>query len=88
VESGNLNGYMERLASRFNPCAVEGLMCRSLVSVSWEGHLYDCDFNLAMDLPMGGRRIHVSEMTSRPEAGTPIAVGDHCYTCTAGAGFT
>ncbi|MEW6666311.1 MAG: arsenosugar biosynthesis radical SAM (seleno)protein ArsS [Thermodesulfobacteriota bacterium] len=86
--SGNLAGYMERLTSNFNPCAVDGLMCRSLVSVSWDGYLYDCDFNVAADLPMGGRRIHLSEMTGRPGAGTPIAVGDHCYTCTAGAGFT
>jgi radical SAM/Cys-rich protein len=88
TESGNLTEYLERLASSFNPCAVDGLMCRSLVSVSWEGYLYDCDFNLALDLPMGGRRIHVSEMTGRPEPGTPVAVRDHCYSCTAGAGFT
>lgn len=87
-QTGNLEGYLHRLASRFNPCAVEGLMCRTLVSVSWDGYLYDCDFNLARDLPMGGRRIQVSEMKGSPEPGSPIAVGDHCYTCTAGAGFT
>jgi radical SAM/Cys-rich protein len=88
LQSGNLESYLQRLASSFNPCAVEGLMCRTLVSVSWEGYLYDCDFNLAQDLPMGGRRTHVSHMEGAPELGSPIAVGDHCYTCTAGAGFT
>lgn len=88
LQSENLESYLQRLASSFNPCAVEGLMCRTLVSVSWDGILYDCDFNLARDLPMGGRRTHVSHMEGPPEPGSPIAVGDHCYTCTAGAGFT
>jgi radical SAM/Cys-rich protein len=88
LQSGNLESYLQRLASSFNPCAVEGLMCRTLVSISWDGILYDCDFNLARGLPMGGRRTHVSHMEGPPEAGRAIAVGDHCYTCTAGAGFT
>ncbi len=88
LQSGNLESYLQRLASSFNPCAVEGLMCRTLVSVSWDGYFYDCDFNLARDLPLGGRRTHVSHMEGPPEPGSPVAVGDHCYTCTAGAGFT
>jgi len=88
LQSENLESYLQRLASSFNPCAVEGLMCRTLVSVSWDGILYDCDFNLARDLPMGGRRTHVSHMEGPPESERAIAVGDHCYTCTAGAGFT
>jgi radical SAM/Cys-rich protein len=88
VQSGNLDGYIRRLASSFNACAVEGLMCRSLVSVAWDGYLYDCDFNVARGLHMGGKKIHVSEMIGRPEPGSPVAVADHCYTCTAGAGFT
>ena len=88
LKSGNLDSYLQRLASRFNPCALDGLMCRTLVSVSWDGTLYDCDFNLARDLPMGGKRTHVSSMEGPPKPGNPIAVGDHCYTCTAGAGFT
>ena len=87
-ESGNLKNYLERLASSFNPCVVDGLMCRTLISVDWEGYLFDCDFNLAAGLPVAGRRTHVSEMTGRPDPGTPIAVADHCYTCAAGSGFT
>jgi len=88
AKSGNLENYMNRLASGFNPCAVEGVMCRTLVTVSWDGYLYDCDFNLARGLFMGGRKTHISEMTGPPEPGRPIAVADHCYSCTAGAGFT
>ena len=87
-ESGNFEAYLQRLASNFNPCAVEGLMCRTLVSVSWDGYLYDCDFNLAKGLFMGGKKVHVSEMPGAPEQGSPIIVADHCYTCTAGMGFT
>lgn len=87
-ERGNLESYMMRLASGFNACVVERLMCRTLVSVSWDGYLYDCDFNLAIGLHMDRRKMHVSEMSGPPQEGAPIAVADHCYTCTAGAGFT
>ncbi|MBW2309039.1 MAG: arsenosugar biosynthesis radical SAM protein ArsS [Deltaproteobacteria bacterium] len=86
--SGNLEKYIEKLASSFNHCAIEGLMCRTLVSVAWDGYFYDCDFNLARGLFMGGRKTHISEMAGLPELGSPIAVSDHCYTCTAGSGFT
>ncbi len=86
--SGNLEDYFVRLTSNFNPCAVDGLMCRTLVSVSWDGYLYDCDFNLAQGRYMGGREIHISEMACSPEPGDTIAVDDHCYACTAGAGFS
>ena len=86
--SDNLQDYMQKLASGFNPCTIDGLMCRNLVSVAWDGTLYDCDFNLAADLPMSGKRIHVSELDARPEQGQPIVVGEHCYACTAGSGFT
>ena len=88
IKSNNFENYLSKLSSSFNTCAVEGLMCRSLVSVGWDGHLYDCDFNLARGLPMGGRKIHVSEMAAPPDPGSPIATADHCYTCTAGSGFT
>lgn len=88
ISSGNFNTYMNKLKSAFNPCAVPGLMCRSLVSVSWDGYLFDCDFNLACRLHLGGIKTHVSDMEGLPEPGRPIAVADHCYTCTAGSGFT
>lgn len=87
-QSGNLDHYFKTLFDRFNPAAVEGLMCRSLISVSWDGTLYDCDFNIAAGLPHGAAKVHVSSMTGYPEEGVGIATGDHCYACTAGAGFT
>lgn len=87
-DSGNFDKYMKELTSNFNLCAVEGLMCRSLVSVAWDGYLHDCDFNLAAGIPMAGQKAHISEISDLPGPGTPIAVADHCYTCTAGAGFT
>lgn len=88
AQSGNLESYLRTLAERFNPCAVPGLMCRSQVSVGWDGCLYDCDFHLAAGLPLGGRRSHVSEWKAAPAPGTAISTADHCYSCTAGAGFT
>ena len=88
IASGNFDTYLNKLKSSFNPCAVPGLMCRSIVSVSWNGYLFDCDFNLACGLHLGGRKTHVSRMKGVPEPGSTIAVADHCYTCTAGSGFT
>jgi radical SAM/Cys-rich protein len=87
-ESGNFENYMEKLAASFNPSTVPGLMCRTLLSVSWDGYLFDCDFNLAKGMAMGERKIHISQLEQPPVAGTPIAISDHCYACTAGAGFT
>lgn len=86
--SGNYEGYVRRLADAFNPCTLDGLMCRTLVSVGWDGQVYDCDFNQAEGLPLGGVPRRINELEGPPAAGARIAVGDHCYACTAGAGFT
>lgn len=88
IKSGNLDSYINKLASGFNPCAIDGVMCRTLVSVSWDGFMYDCDFNLARGIPLGGQKTHVTDMNGSPTPGSPIAVADHCYSCTAGSGFT
>ena len=88
VKSGNFENYMEKLISAFNPCAIKGLMCRNLVSVSWDGYLFDCDFNQAAGLFLGNRKTHLSEIKNPPEPGTSISVDNHCFTCTAGSGFT
>jgi len=88
IGTDNFDKYVKKLYSNFNACAVDSLMCRTLVSVSWDGYLYDCDFNIARGNFMGGRKVHVSEMPGSPESGSHIATADHCYTCTAGAGFT
>jgi radical SAM/Cys-rich protein len=87
-KSGNLDGYLLKLANAFNPCTLDGLMCKSLVSVAWDGTVYDCDFNLAAGIPLGGQPKHVSELLEPPGPGEVIATGDHCYACTAGSGFT
>ena len=86
--SGNLEAYLVKLQERFNPCTVAGLMCCSLISVDWDGYVYDCDFNIAANLPHSGKRRHISTLTELPREGTPISIGDHCFACTAGAGFT
>lgn len=88
VASDNLQKYMDKLASAFNPCTVEGLMCRTLVAISWDGYLFDCDFNQASRQFLGNHKIHISQVGSPPEPGIPIATDYHCYTCTAGSGFT
>lgn len=87
-KSGNFEGYMETLEKGFNPCTVDGLMCRSLLSVDWNGMLYDCDLNLAAGIPLGGKSLHLSELMEPPPQGVVIATGDHCFACTAGSGFT
>jgi radical SAM/Cys-rich protein len=88
LRSRNYERYMKTLSERFNPSAVDGLMCRTLLSVSWDGYLYDCDFNLAVGRLSGGRKVHVSDVAELPPPGSPIRIGEYCYACTAGSGFT
>jgi radical SAM/Cys-rich protein len=87
-QSGNLAGYQQKLTESFNPCTLSGLMCRSQISVDWNGFLYDCDFNLAVGLYHGAQKLHISHLTALPAPGTTIPLEDHCYSCTAGPGFT
>ncbi|WP_136516084.1 arsenosugar biosynthesis radical SAM (seleno)protein ArsS [Geomonas edaphica] len=86
--SGNLDAYLDKLASGFNPCAVSGVMCRSQLSVDWTGRLYDCDFHLSRGINMGGEERLLRELSELPAPGTAIPAADHCYACTVGAGFT
>lgn len=87
VESGNYEGYMQRLAQAFNPAAAARVMCRSTLSVGWDGTLYDCDFNQMLDLPVNhGAPIHIREFDPARLGARRIATGNHCYGCTAGAG--
>ena len=86
-EAGQLEHYYTLLLNNFNPLAVDGLMCRSLLSVGWDGRLYDCDFNQMLDLPVQPEsqawidRFNLRELEHRP-----IVVGPHCLGCTAGSG--
>ncbi len=88
VRSGNFDQYMNQLYGNFNACTIDGLMCRNLISVSWDGLLYDCDFNLAAELPKGNVKTHISQVSSCAFEFDEIEVADHCYACTAGSGFT
>jgi radical SAM/Cys-rich protein len=87
IESGNLDAYMERLVTAFNPAAVGGLMCRSTLSVGWDGQLYDCDFNQMLELTVGsGAPRHIRDFQVEALQRRSIVVGRHCFGCTAGAG--
>lgn len=87
LESGNYESYMERLATAFNPTAAAGVMCRSMISVSWDGILYDCDFNQMLELQIDGMLPHhIRDFDQRALQGRRIVTGNHCYGCTAGAG--
>ncbi len=87
VESGNYEGYMERLANAFNPSTAAGVMCRYTISIGWDGTLYDCDFNQMLDLPIShGAPRHLRDFNPVQLHTRRIVTGNHCYGCTAGAG--
>jgi len=85
--SGNYDKYLSRLAAAFNPDAAPSVMCRSLVSVGYDGLLYDCDFNQMLDLPVSASvPRHIEDFDAFLLARRPIVTGNHCLGCTAGAG--
>jgi radical SAM/Cys-rich protein len=87
VRENRLHEYMHLLVQSFNPAAADTVMCRTLLSVGWNGELYDCDFNQMLELPFPRGRRTVWDIDDLAElANAPIAVADHCYGCTAGAG--
>ncbi|WP_299468351.1 arsenosugar biosynthesis radical SAM (seleno)protein ArsS [uncultured Gimesia sp.] len=87
VSQGRLEEYMERLVHAFNPETIAGLMCRSIISVDWQGYLYDCDFNQMLNLPVAvPARRHIRDFHYRELENRKIVTNQHCYGCTAGAG--
>jgi len=87
IDSGNLEGYMQRLVTAFNPAAAAGVMCRGTLSVGWDGRLFDCDFNQMLDLPVGhGAPSHIADFEAGLLARRRVVTGRHCFGCTAGAG--
>ncbi|MDO8369041.1 MAG: arsenosugar biosynthesis radical SAM protein ArsS [Saprospiraceae bacterium] len=87
LESENYEDYMSQLVSAFNPAAVSGVMCRNTISVSWDGYLYDCDFNQMLDLKVESRNSqHISQFNFETLSTRNIVLNQHCYGCTAGAG--
>ena len=89
VSKGQFADYMTLLYRSHRAENLQSVMCRTLLSVDWEGYVYDCDFNQMLGLPLktnGGERPRLAELIGRDLAGNPIAVRDHCYGCTAGQG--
>ncbi len=85
--SEKLTDYMKLLSDKFNPASVQNVMCLDLVSVSYDGGLYDCDFNQMLELPIGAPKQSIWDLESFDElTDATIATGDHCLGCTAGAG--
>jgi radical SAM/Cys-rich protein len=85
--SGNEERYMRKLIDAFNPGAVEGLMCRNLISVDWTGRLYDCDFNQMLELAVSTDLPQtISDFEAERFAARRIVTGAHCFGCTAGGG--
>ena len=89
ISKGQFEGYLEVLRAAHAEANAEHVMCRSTVSIDWQGYAYDCDFNQMLGLPMrldGSPRTHVADLVSTDVEGRPIAIRDHCFGCTAGQG--
>jgi radical SAM/Cys-rich protein len=91
ISKGRFHSYMKLLKDNHMPANLDKVMCRHLLSVDWQGYLYDCDFNQQMRLAMPGRhpgspRPHLRDLLAADPAGMPIRVADHCFGCTAGSG--
>ena len=89
VSKGEFVPYMRLLKGAHRPENLDTVMCKSLVSVDWRGHLYDCDFNQMLGVPLrldGRMRPHLRDLLDRDVEGRAVRVADHCYGCTAGQG--
>lgn len=86
IDTGNYQEYMEKLVNAFNPATVTGLMCRNTISVSWDGYIYDCDFNQMLDLKVAAKSKHINDFDFDALLDRKIILNQHCYGCTAGAG--
>lgn len=86
IASDNYEDYMYQLVDAFNPAAVANVMCTNTISVSWDGWLYDCDFNQMLDLKVAGKVKHIKDYNEDLLNDRKIIISQHCYGCTAGAG--
>lgn len=86
IASENYEDYMYALVEAYNPSAVENVMCTNTLSISWDGYLFDCDFNQMLELPVNSKSRHISEYNEELLEGRTIVISQHCYGCTAGAG--
>ena len=89
VSNGHFNDYMDLLRDSYQASNLSSVMCRTLISVDWQGYVYDCDFNQMLDLPLiaNDRPLtHLRDLLDIDMNSSPIVVGDHCFGCTAGQG--
>jgi radical SAM/Cys-rich protein len=89
VSKGQFHDYMHLLRAAYRPENHDTVMCRSLISVDWQGYVHDCDFNQMLNMPLGAggqRRTHLIDLLAKDLQNEPIAIADHCYGCTAGQG--
>ncbi|MGH8620221.1 MAG: arsenosugar biosynthesis radical SAM (seleno)protein ArsS [Burkholderiales bacterium] len=88
ISKGQFEDYLALLKDAYRPENLESVMCRTLLSVDWQGYVYDCDFNQMLGLPLSGPRpkTHLKELIGHDLTNHPIVVRDHCYGCTAGQG--
>lgn len=86
VASERYDDYMNLMVDSFNPEAAKNVMCRNTISISWDGYLYDCDFNQILDLKVAAKGQHLSDLNLTELENRNIIVNNHCYGCTAGAG--
>ena len=89
ISNGELFHYMKQLRLAHQDANLQSVMCRTLISVDWQGYVYDCDFNQMLGLPLymeGKSRVNLSELIGKELEERPIMVGEHCFACTAGQG--
>ena len=89
ISKGEFDSYLDMLQHAHLDANLDGVMCRNLISVDWRGHVYDCDFNQMLDLPLAlaaRERVHLSELLDDDIENNPIRVAGHCFGCTSGQG--
>lgn len=83
---GRLEEYMQLLLDNFNPSAADSVMCKELISIGWDGDIYDCDFNQMLEIPINWQPTTIWDIASFDDVANEIALDNHCYGCTAGSG--
>ena len=86
LDTGKYEEYMQKLINAYNPLTIDGLMCRNTVSISWDGFIYDCDFNQMLDLKVETSGKHINDFDAEALLNRDIILNQHCFGCTAGAG--
>lgn len=89
ISKGEFDNYIDLLKSSHSDDNLQTVMCRNLISIDWEGYIYDCDFNQMLDMPtsfLDKHKTHISELVTNHLLNSPIQIGEHCYGCTAGTG--